>query len=235
MNRLETLRLRSDVNTQCRLLVGLAFLLMAFTAACRSEAPARFIPPVKTSDSASPLPDPNQPRASVERQYLSETEQLLYEREVLILPGGKVVADGRHSAWFPDGIQEFERFYKYGEPTGVWKAWYRDGTPRSEVFCGMRGEGMSSWWYENGELSSRGPSIRGFKQGAWAHWNENGTKAAEGAYREGRRQGPWRLWDEDGEPAASGSYEDGVRVGRWRLWTESGESIERGSDDPPEE
>ncbi len=227
--------LRREVNAPCVLLAGLAILLIAFTAACRSEAAARFVPLLITTVSALPSPDSNERHASVERQYHSATEQLVFEREVLILPGGKVLANGRASAWFPDGTQEFERFYDCGEPTGVWKTWYRDGTPRSEVFCGMKGSGLTTWWYENGALSSQGPSSRGFKQGAWVHWNENGSKAAEGAYRQGRRQGPWRLWDESGEPAASGSYENGVRVGRWRLWTESGESIERGSDDPPGE
>jgi len=182
---------------------------------------------------APPKPDPNQPRASVQREYFNDGVQLKLERHVLVIPGGGIVPNGREAAWYSDGVQEYERFFENDQPAGVWKAWYRTGAPRSEVQVGSTGTGTTTWWYENGVISSKGQTVGGLKQGPWVHRYENGQRSAEGEYSRGKRQGAWQLWEESGKPKASGKYENGVRVGRWELWTESGESVSRGSDDPP--
>ena len=152
--------------------------------------------PEKNAIDAPPRPDPNQPRASVQRDYFNDGEQLKLERHVLILPGGGVVANGREAAWYADGVQEYERFYENDQPTGVWKAWYQTGAPRSVVHVGATGTGTTTWWFENGLISSEGGTVGGLKQGPWVHRYENGQKSAEGDYSRGKRQGAWRLWEE---------------------------------------
>lgn len=36
--------------------------------------------------------------------------------------------DGANEAWYPNGVKEYEFFYKDGKPVGTWRFWNMDGT-----------------------------------------------------------------------------------------------------------
>ncbi|MFT7663849.1 MAG: antitoxin component YwqK of YwqJK toxin-antitoxin module [Planctomycetota bacterium] len=205
---------------------AVVFGLLALTA-CQTAERQRF---VLTEDSVfnSPPPKEEEPQDTTQSSYYAGSKQLRYEREIRIFPGGVVKAHGREAGWFKDGSPEYERFFDLEKPTGIWKTWFRDGAPRSEVNCDPTEQGTTSWWFANGQLSSRGPALAGQKHGAWTHYFENGVKSSEGSYKRGQRNGDWTFWNEAGQITASGRYENGVRVGSWELRSETGAPVIRG-------
>lgn len=211
-----------------RVLVAMSLLA---AVACRGTEPSLYVPAPDDRGPGPTTAELERQRTVVDRGHYPGGERLRTEREVLVLPDGTRLRHGHEASWFPDGQLEFERYFERGEPTGTWRTWYPDGTPRSETPTGAGADGRASWWHENGELSSRGPVEDGRKHGAWTHWHANGTRAAVGEYRRGRKQGPWTYWDEAGRVVAQGEYERGVRVGAWELRGEDGDLKRRGDDD----
>ena len=132
---------------------------------------------------------------------------------VLLYPDGRVLEHGRDTSWYASGQLEWEREYDHGEATGHWRAWYEDGTPRSEQTFGSAELTPVRWWYPNGQLSSEGPALSGVRDGEWTQWHSNGNKSARGNYRLGKREGPWTFWNEDGSLKETVEYRDDLRVG----------------------
>ena len=208
-------------------LKGLLLLGLSLVA-CRNAERRIFVLTDQTVFPPAPSPEEQAPKESIQESYFPGTDQLRYTRELLILPGGEIVIHGREAAWFRNGQQEYERFFDHGDATGLWKNWFSDGSPHSEIWCDPKGTGTTTWWYPNGQISSRGPAVAGLKHGAWTHFYEDGTKSSEGAYRRGKRNGYWTFWNELGQATASGRYENGIRVGTWELRRGDGGSVSRG-------
>jgi hypothetical protein len=150
------------------------------------------------------------------------------------MPDGAVVPHGRDAVWYASGRLKHDRFFLEGEPAGLWRSWYEDGTPRSAVHCGAE-PATTRWWHPNGRLSSRGPTVRAVKEGAWTFWHADGRLAEQGEYRGGRREGVWTFWNADGRMTARGVYRDDLRVGDWEVWDEDGTPGLRVPPPPPGE
>ena len=153
--------------------------------------------------------------------YDRDTNRPRLETSYRVFPGGRKLRHGPERAWYADGSLQWEREYADGEPAGRWRAWFPDGTPESETFPDPRPGAYgdeprtASWWYPNGQLSSRGPTVRGAREGLWTSWYEDGTRRSEGRWVGGRKEGEWTLWHPDGRVAARGAYRADVRVGDW--------------------
>lgn len=189
-------------------------------------------------------PPPDAPSVSATR----ETRQSRFpdgtprsEWHVLAWPDGRVERDGPEREFHPNGTLRSEGRFAHGVPVGVWRTWFADGRPRSEVDFGTPGSSALTrerFWHPNGALAAEGPAVAGVREGAWSYWSEAGLLLRAGAYRAGRRDGPWVFYGPDGSERARGSYELGVRVGSWTLWDERGEAHVRPAEevepDPPE-
>jgi hypothetical protein len=140
------------------------------------------------------------------------------EVELLLYPDGRSVKDGLERRWFADGTLEVERGWRRGEPSGWWRTWWPDGTPRYEHRFDADAVTPMRWWYRDGVLSSDGPARSGVREGTWRARHPGGEPAWQGDFEAGRRSGPWTSWHPDGSLAERGLYRDGVREGTWESY-----------------
>jgi hypothetical protein len=186
---------------------AIALLLVALTACAPSFREA-------SRALGQDLPPLGEPVLDRRRSYFdNDTTRPHREFHVLIYPDGRHVPHGRDTSWYADGKLEWEREFEDGEPTGVWRSWYENGSPRSEATFGSADLAPMRWWHANGQLSSEGLAVNGAKDGAWTHWHANGVTSAEGRYLLGKREGPWTLWKEDGAIAERVEYRADQKVG----------------------
>ena len=166
--------------------------------------------------------DPRQPIVEKQRSFFDrDTSRPRLETTYRVYPGGRKIRHGPERAWYADGQLQWERDFLDGEPTGVWRSYYPDGTQESETWPGQdptgpaEGERIASWWHPNGRLSSRGPIVYGARSGTWEFWHDNGALAGRGSYAANRREGLWTFWTRDGSVAEQGRSRAGQRVGDW--------------------
>jgi antitoxin component YwqK of YwqJK toxin-antitoxin module len=118
-----------------------------------------------------------------------------------------------------------ERFFTRDVPSGTWREWYPDGTPRSEVEFGTASSDellTSRYWHANGTLAAEGCTRGGLREGEWTYQDVDGRLQRRGGYRAGLRDGDWLFLRPDGSKEAAGRYAQGQRVGEWILWDEDG-------------
>ena len=136
------------------------------------------------------------------------------ERSVRLYSDGRIVTHGAERSWFRDGQLEKELTFDDGVPTGVWRTWYPDGSPRSELEMGEEPRPMR-FWYEDGTLEAEGQGVLGVREGLWTYYHRNGRIASTGPFRAGVEEGHWRYFDEEGNLEEEGRYEKGRRTGVW--------------------
>jgi hypothetical protein len=191
-------------------LVTFALLLGSCTSG-PTRPPANWRPA-----SAERVPVPERRRS----YYDDAASELRREWHVLLHEGGKTVAHGRDSEWYPGGLVRSERFFDHGEPTGKWMTAWPDGSPRSECsFCDPPRPSPMRWWHANGVLSTEGMALNGVRRGTWTSYHANGAKSMQGDYEGGLRQGVWSFWNADGELVERGEFRAGVRVGDWKSFS----------------
>ena len=95
-------------------------------------------------------------------------------REVLYLPDGSVVRHGTERILHPDGSVRSVREYDRGEPTGSWRVWYEDGTPRMSHDYGPERSPMV-FYHPNGLIEASGDAANGERVGEWTFYDENGA------------------------------------------------------------
>lgn len=152
--------------------------------------------------------------------------QLQREWGTRLYPTGKVVQHGPDRAWWPDGTPRSERFFELGVPVGSWTRWHEDGSKSFETtFAAVDAPRTTTFWHANGVKAGAGPVVAGIRHGTWTLWHENGDVAERGEYVDGEREGIWTLWYPGGAKRAEGEYAEDERVGTWTLWDEHGETF----------
>jgi antitoxin component YwqK of YwqJK toxin-antitoxin module len=61
-----------------------------------------------------------------------------------------------------------------------------------------KNEGIWSYYYENGQLESRGNFRNDLPHGKWQWFYSDGTLKAEGCYVDGHQEGEWKAYNEQG-------------------------------------
>lgn len=164
---------------------------------------------------ADPESGASTPRRDRQRTYYDrEATRPRSEVAVLLYLDGRSVKDGLERSWTPEGKLEFERGWRAGEPDGLWRTWWTDGTPRFEYRYGAQ-PALMRWWHQDGTLSSWGPALNGVREGAWRGRHVARSPAFEGSFEAGHRAGAWTFWHPDGSLSERGEYERGIRVGTW--------------------
>lgn len=82
--------------------------------------------------------------------------------------------------------------FKRGKPSGIYRAWYPNGTPL--IFA------VYGWGSLNGD---------------WTEYDEFGKVATKGKYRDGLREGTWAFRKE----GIVGSYSKGLKHGKWKYYS----------------
>lgn len=81
--------------------------------------------------------------------------------------------------------------YKHGKPSGVYRAFYPNGTPLIFAVYGF-----------------------GSLHGDWTEYDEFGRVTVKGQYRDGLRDGPWAFRTQ----GILGHYKKGLRHGKWKYF-----------------
>jgi antitoxin component YwqK of YwqJK toxin-antitoxin module len=188
-------------------------LLAALAGSCRSLPDLSKLDPPPAAQEAEPTG-----RIENRSEIDDQSGKLTHEWTVLVVPGRGAIKHGQERNWYPGGALHWEREFRYGKPTGVWRSWYENGKPRTECFYfGPEVERTMTFWREDGKLTAQGPACDGARRGAWKFWWSNGQLAEQGEYRGGLREGVWQAWSEDGGRRYERVYEKNVRVSQREL------------------
>lgn len=102
---------------------------------------------------------------------------------------------------FEDGTPKTVKYYKDESKESLLKEilYYEDGTKKLEgSYKNDKRTGEWSYWYDNGNLWSRGHYKEGVDHGLKTVYHENGQKYYEGNLKDGKRMGIWMFWEKDG-------------------------------------
>ena len=89
--------------------------------------------------------------------------------------------------------------------------WYERGVPRyPATWRRGRGEGLWTYYHENGEIRERVRVVADVYDGLAEGWHASGAKAFEGHYRNGNQDGRWKRWDGNGLLTTVTVYRDGT-------------------------
>jgi hypothetical protein len=184
--------------------------LIACTGGCRAKLDLSKI----QTPAAAKEPEPTG-RAEVRREVDDATGMVTSESAVLVVPGRGAIKHGIERIWYPSGALHWEREFRFGKPSGVWRSWWENGRPRTECYYyGPEVERTMSFWREDGKLSAQGPACDGQRRGHWKLWWSTGQISDEGEYRGGFREGKWDAWSQDGQRRFEIVYERNVRVSK---------------------
>ncbi len=107
--------------------------------------------------------------------------------------------------------------------------WYENGQKRAEgQFIKGKAEGLYTGWHENGQKFFEGQYKNGKKEGLWTWWHENGQKMTEERHKNTKREGVWTDWHENGQKKSEEQYKNGEREGVWTEWHENGQKKSEG-------
>ena len=82
-------------------------------------------------------------------------------------------------------------------------------------------EGLWVYYYDNGQVSSRGDYKVGKKDGTWVYYHSNGQLSYKVTYQDNKKDGPYVNYYDNRQLASKGTYKDGKEVGRWvRYWSD---------------
>ncbi|MCV9389083.1 toxin-antitoxin system YwqK family antitoxin [Reichenbachiella ulvae] len=83
--------------------------------------------------------------------------------------------------------------------------------------------GPQTYYYETGELLSKGEMVNGQEEGTWIYYYPNGKTQIQGDYKEGREEGTWLYYYEDGSLMKSVGYQHGLFHGLYRHYVPEGQ------------
>lgn len=124
-------------------------------------------------------------------------------------------------------LKEDGKYYQSGELfSGELKSVRDDGSIVSVRFFEYGNEdGISVYYFQNGQKKEERAYLNGLKHGQWTTWNQEGIKTAEAEYFNDEKHGKWFIYDADGTKRYAMRYDRGKKVGIWYMWDENGKLI----------
>jgi uncharacterized protein len=117
-----------------------------------------------------------------------------------------------------------------GNKTGYWEYYYNNGQLSSKgSYVDGKEEGYWETYYENGKLESKGSYKNGENDGYLELYYSNGKLMTKGNYKDGKEDGYWESYFYNGELHYKGSYKDGERDGNWEEYHSNGNLWRKGS------
>jgi antitoxin component YwqK of YwqJK toxin-antitoxin module len=104
---------------------------------------------------------------------------------------------------------------QYEIPTdGLFQVHWSNGNLRYEWYYknGKRADGVSSTWFESGQLKATRTWKNGMKSGPYSIWFENGQKQYEGTFKDGEQEGLHTKWYSNGQKRWEGTFNDGKLI-----------------------
>lgn len=75
--------------------------------------------------------------------------------------------------------------------------------------------GQAAYWFDNGNLKSKGVFKQNQRVGQWMFFHFNGNISEAGVYRNGKKSGQWGEYDRKGRLKKQLTYADGLKEGRF--------------------
>lgn len=88
-----------------------------------------------------------------------------------------------------------------------------------------RADGLSRFWYENGQMEVKEHFVRGVSNGQRTRWYADGGKKSEVLIKEGQLVGVFREWHANGQLARETPLSGGVADGEVKSWDELGKAL----------
>lgn len=126
------------------------------------------------------------------------------------------------------GDAHYYRVYQQNKKLWVARDYYmsNDQLQNENFYASRKMEsknGISTWWDENGQMSSRVSYRKNIRHGKAEDWYENGQLQSIGEYVEGEKAGLWKQYYPNGQLKSETSYS--MNVFLEHFWLESGEQI----------
>jgi antitoxin component YwqK of YwqJK toxin-antitoxin module len=100
---------------------------------------------------------------------------------------------------------------------------YPSGSIKSEMnYIGKKLDGISVWYYENGNKQLQISYENGLTEGKLIRWSATGTKSVEECYSKGHRNGKSITWDEAGNRMEEKNFVNDTLDGKYILWYPTG-------------
>ena len=161
-----------------------------------------------------------------EVQYVySENGMLKPEENSFMKKGNR--ENGEYTEWYPNGNLSEHGFFKNGKPDGVYETYNeRKGYLYDRITYkeGVQ-EGMSEYFYDNGNLRSRTYWKNGRRDGSLELFYEDGTLNYIRHYKNGNYDGLAVEYNHDGSPVELIEYKDGLPHGKHELYYSDGKHV----------
>lgn len=83
--------------------------------------------------------------------------------------------------------------------------------------------GPFTYYFANGNVSSKGECVKDKNEGLWTIWYENGQKESEGFYKTGFLDGSWKYWYDNGILRSMITHKSNKVEGEGIYWYDTGE------------
>jgi antitoxin component YwqK of YwqJK toxin-antitoxin module len=157
---------------------------------------------------------------------ITESEQS--KKGKLFIPRRLSGENSRFIQWNKEQpIVDGERINQYthdGKKTGIWEYYWDNGQLHSKgLFKNGKRDGIWESYHENGQLFSKGSYENDIKEGYWEFYWNNGQLWSKGLYKDGKKDGIWEEYHRNGQLISKGLFKDGKYVKKLPI-TESEES-----------
>jgi antitoxin component YwqK of YwqJK toxin-antitoxin module/GH24 family phage-related lysozyme (muramidase) len=90
-----------------------------------------------------------------------------------------------------------------------------DGVQINQYTHDGKKDGIWEWYYDNGNLWSKGSYINGLRDGYFEYYGVDGELLYKGYYKDDKMDGIWEEYYENGQLKSKGSYKDDLKDGIW--------------------
>jgi len=135
-----------------------------------------------------------------------------------------IKATNRHPGYTPGSVVE-EGEFKNSRKFGLWKKYYPNGKPKSEItYKGSRPFGPYILYYNNGNVEEQGNWQRTKNTGSFKRYHENGKIAQDFVFTEtGKRSGAQKYYYENGNLRLEGTWQEGLESGEMKEYYQNGD------------
>lgn len=144
--------------------------------------------------------------------------------------------------YYPNGKMKFIGAYNDSIPVGLHKSYSEDGkivnakeyddygNLTAEGTYNEKGRKHGDWiyYYNTGEIKSKGSYNNNRKDGKWVYYYQSGKKEQEGSYIKGKLDKTWVWFFENGQIEREENYDNGKENGDFIEYNENGDIILKG-------
>ena len=118
-----------------------------------------------------------------------------------------------------------ETNYKDGKTDGLTTVWFENGQLEGKVnYKDGKTDGLSKFWFENGQLKGEINFKDGKEDGLKKRWDINGHLEDESNYKDGELDGLSKTWHLNGQLQSEVNWKDGALI-YIKGWNENGQII----------